>query len=86
MNNEDTERFIDDCRFAKIVDTVDGPAIRIGSDIINIRSSNPQMHIDGITKALRQIDRGVGGKTSPLSGSSSRQKRIEDHLPTPPAH
>ncbi|GAA0613252.1 hypothetical protein GCM10008943_30790 [Paenochrobactrum glaciei] len=64
MTSKEVERFIEECRFAKIVDTADGQAIRIGSDIINIRSANPELHIEGITVALRQSLQGASCDTN----------------------
>lgn len=53
MEDIEKKMFIDDMQFAKIVNTADGPAIRIGSEIINIASSNPKMHVEEIVNKLR---------------------------------
>lgn len=84
MTAKDIDRFVDDCRFAKIVDTADGPAIRIGSDIINVRSSNPHLHVEGLTRALRRalFSQEIG--TTPQGDSSQWKRETEDRLSTPP--
>lgn len=55
------DRFVEDCRFAKIVSTADGPAILIAGEVIGIRSEAPHFHVEGITRALRQCHRGAAG-------------------------
>lgn len=62
------ERFIEDCAFAKIVSTADGDALKIGYQVIGIRSSNPSFHVEMISKALRRASQEeVVTASSPIS-------------------
>lgn len=78
MSERDNARFIEDCAFAKIVTTADGPAINIAGEIINVRSAEPAFHVDAIVSALRSVrDRSVGGDVS----SCSQQRAPVDPPP-----
>lgn len=72
----DAARFVEDSRFAKIVDTADGPAILIAGTVINIRSINPAFHVDALTRALRRAE-SVGGSCSAMEKPS---ESLHHHL------
>lgn len=51
-NRKERERFIEDCAFAKVVSTSDGPALLIGGSVIEIKSSFRD-HVEWLAIALR---------------------------------
>jgi hypothetical protein len=53
---------LDECRFAKMVETAEGVALYIAGDVIQIKSRNPSFHVDVICSALRH--RGSDGGSS----------------------
>lgn len=62
------DALVNECRFAQLIETADGPAIFIGGSVINVSSSDDLLHAAAIVKALRR-------------GSGSRQ---QEHEPAPP--
>lgn len=59
---------VDASRWAHVVHTADGPAIEIAGQIINVRSSAPELHVDAIVRALRG-QTVSGGSTDPAGTS-----------------
>lgn len=48
--------FVDSCRFAKVIETAEGPAILIGGLAFNIKSpSDTAFHVEAIAEALRKV-------------------------------
>lgn len=81
MSSKADEFFIDACRSAKVVETIDGPAILIAGHVIGIRSSAPDVHVDGITRALRR----ACSDGSSADYSLPTGLKIGASQPTPPA-
>ena len=59
------------CRFAKSVKTAAGPAILIGGEVVGIFSSDEEVHLEAIVRALRSgsgdaVERNPSGNIAPV--------------------